>query len=59
VQTTTKIMKKVFVISIFAIFLSNYSWAQEAAADADLAKQAQNPLANLVSIPFLNSTNFD
>jgi len=51
-------MNKVLAISIFAIFLSNYSWAQDAAADADLAKQAQNPLANMVSVPFLNSTNF-
>jgi hypothetical protein len=51
-------MKKVLVFSIFAIFLSNYSWAQDAAADADLVKKAQNPIANIVSVPFLNSTNF-
>jgi hypothetical protein len=51
-------MKKVLVISIFAIFLFNYSWAQDAAADADLVKEAQNPIANIVSVPFLNSTNF-
>jgi hypothetical protein len=54
----TKIMKKVLVISIFAIFLFSYSWAQDAAADADLVKEAQNPIANIVSVPFLNSTNF-
>jgi len=51
-------MKKVLVIAIFAIFLSSYSWAQDAAADADLVKEAQNPIANIVSVPFLNSTNF-
>jgi Putative MetA-pathway of phenol degradation len=51
-------MKKVLVISIFAIFLSNYSWAQENAANADLVKKAQNPIANMVSVPILNSTNF-
>jgi hypothetical protein len=54
----TKIMKKVLVISIYAIFLANYSWAQDATADADLVKEAQNPIANIVSVPFLNSTNF-
>ena len=51
-------MKKVFAISIFAIFLSNYSWAQDAAADAELVKQAQNPLANMITVPILNNTNF-
>ena len=51
-------MNKVLAISIFAIFLANYSWAQDAAADADLVKEAQNPIANIVSVPFLNSTNF-
>lgn len=51
-------MKKVLVIWIYAIFLSNYSWAQDAAADADLVKEAQNPIANIVSVPFLSSTNF-
>jgi len=51
-------LKKVLVLSIYAIFLSNHSWAQDAAANADLVKQAQNPLANMVSVPFLNSTNF-
>lgn len=51
-------MKKVLFISILAIFLSNYSWAQDAAADAELVKQAQNPLANMITVPILNSTNF-
>ena len=27
-------------------------------ADQDLAKQAQNPIANLISLPFQNNTNF-
>jgi hypothetical protein len=51
-------MKKVLVISIFAVFLSSYSWAQDAAADAELVKQAQNPLANMITVPILNNTNF-
>lgn len=28
-------------------------------ADDDLAKQAQNPIANLISLPLQNNTNFD
>jgi len=51
-------MKKVLVISILAILVSNYLWAQDESANADLVKQAQNPIANMVSVPFLNSTNF-
>jgi hypothetical protein len=51
-------LKKILVISIIAIFLFNYSWAQDAAADADLVKEAQNPIANMITVPFLNSTNF-
>jgi len=31
---------------------------QAAASDADLAKQAQNPIASLISLPFQNNTNF-
>jgi len=31
----------------------------EEESDADLAKAAQNPLANMVSLPFQNNTNFD
>ena len=33
-------------------------WGAEE-SDADLAKAAQNPLANMVSFPFQNNTNFD
>jgi hypothetical protein len=51
-------LKKVLVISIFAIFLFNYSWAQDEAPKEDLVKAAQNPIANMVSVPFVNSTNF-
>lgn len=30
----------------------------DAAAQDDLAKQAQNPIANMISVPFQNNTNF-
>jgi hypothetical protein len=32
---------------------------QEADASEDLAKKAQNPIANLISVPFQNNTTFD
>jgi len=33
--------------------------AQEKASDQDLAKAAQNPLSNLISLPFQNNTNLN
>jgi len=42
-----------------AISVAAPALAQQAAAsDADLAKQAQNPIASLISLPFQNNTNF-
>ena len=32
--------------------------AQEAQSDENLAKEAQNPLASLISLPVQNNTNF-
>lgn len=40
---------------IGALFLA--SWAQ-ADSSSDIAKQAQNPIASMISIPFQNSTTF-
>ena len=39
--------------SVAALVVANPASAQQAAAsDADLAKQAQNPIASLISLPF-------
>ena len=42
---------------LLLVFTSVTSLAQK--SDADLTKAAQNPIANLVSIPFQNNTNFN
>jgi len=49
--------KFVFVTSI-CIFASTVSNAY-AASNADLAKAAQNPVADMISLPFQNNTNFN
>lgn len=43
----------------FALALAGAAVAQESASTESLARAAQNPLANLVSVPFQNNTNFD
>lgn len=56
-------MKSISVTLLFSVFLFNYSYGQDSLAQnqlskEELVKKAQNPIANLISIPFLNSTNF-
>jgi hypothetical protein len=51
-----KKMNKLLVIFTFSILLSSLTMAQE--SKEDLARAAQNPLANMISMPFMNSTNF-
>ena len=42
------------------ILASEVVWSQDDGGGAsDLAKAAQNPIANLISLPFQNNTNFD
>ena len=41
---------------IIAVFFSGT--AAHAQSESDLAAQAQNPIANLISLPFQNNTNF-
>lgn len=50
-------MKHFLILVILSIFLSSLIIAQE--SNENLTKAAQNPLANLISIPFQNNTNFN
>lgn len=43
---------------VFLVFKAAPGYTQEESA-SDLAKAAQNPVANLISLPFQNNTNFD
>jgi hypothetical protein len=44
--------------SLFASASASFAQSAEM-SESDLAKQAQNPIANLISLPFQNNTNFD
>jgi len=43
-------------VAVATAMLAAPSWAQDA---AELAKAAQNPIADMISLPFQNNTNFD
>ena len=46
------------VFCTIIVFFTSEVMSQEQ-SDADLAKKAQNPIANMISLPFQNNTNFD
>lgn len=51
-------MRTVFIpILVFFLLITGVCFAKER-SDSDLAKQAQNPIANLISLPLQNNTNF-
>ena len=47
-----------FIFCMILVFGTNNAFSQEQSTD-DLAKQAQNPIANLISLPLQNNTNFN
>ena len=52
-------MKKISVLVFFLVFLLMYNGAMAAEQNSqDLAKASQNPIANLISLPIQNNTNF-
>jgi len=48
-------MKKAYVLVLFMALLAVPGLGQD---EADLAKQTQNPVSDLISVPFQNNTNF-
>ena len=55
---------QLLLLVICSFVVSSYSFSQDASkqptaqSHADLAKQSQNPIANLISLPFQNNINF-
>ena len=47
------------MLAVLAIVLLGILQQTHAAGNSDLAKQAQNPIANLISLPLQNNTNFN
>lgn len=51
-------MRKVPAFSILALAFSVVTAVAQEQSESDLAKQSQNPVGNLVSLPFQNNTSF-
>jgi hypothetical protein len=52
-------MKRVITLLLFIIVYSGFINDLRADEDEDLAKQTQNPVSDLISVPFQNNTNFN
>jgi len=48
----------VVMVAALSIIAFTATWAAEQSAE-ELAKAAQNPIANMISLPFQNNTNFN
>ena len=51
-------MRRVSAFSILVVALSVVPAVAQGQGESDLAKQSQNPIGNLVSLPFQNNTSF-
>lgn len=49
--------KKILIFLVTFFCFTGIAMAQDQ-SDEDLAKQAQNPIASMISLPFQNNTNF-
>ena len=47
-----------FVCALTAVHRARAQSASTGPSDAELQKQTQNPVSNLISVPFQNNTNF-
>jgi hypothetical protein len=50
-------MKSIIILITCSLLTTNFTKAQE--TNQELTKKAQNPIANLISVPFQNNTNFN
>ena len=51
----TRLIQRLLLPSLSLVLVHSVN----AATDADLAKQSQNPVANIISLPFENNASFD
>jgi len=51
-------MKRLTLIIVTLVFASMTIHAQEGLTEGELAKEAQNPIADLISVPFQNNTTY-
>ncbi|MFL5184871.1 MAG: hypothetical protein ACJ8BH_05675, partial [Microvirga sp.] len=58
--TTCRLSGWGLALALVTGFGSSFAFAQEAheASTSDLAKAAQNPIADMISVPFQNNFNF-
>ena len=50
---------RAYLLAVLLGILPGTLTQAHAAGQSDLAKQAQNPIANLISLPLQNNTNFN
>jgi len=51
-------MKKITLIFLAFILASSAIFAQDEQTEIELAKEAQNPVADMISIPFQDNTTY-
>jgi hypothetical protein len=51
--------RRVFCVFLFTVLVQNLAVASEEATTAELAQAVQNPIANLISLPLQNNTDFN
>ena len=55
----TRVVFSLISASVISLLLSTETTHAQDSSESDLAKAAQNPIANLISLPFQNNTNFN
>ena len=53
-----KKIKSILIILLSVVFITTQAQSEEGLSEADLAKKAQNPIANMISVPIQNNTSY-